>query len=96
MERSDVLIIGSGMAGLTAGALLAKKGLKVRVVEQNWQPGGCTSAYWRKGFVFETGATTLVGMGEDMPLQYVLDKGTFNECLNNLMKLINIIILIGQ
>lgn len=74
MERSDVLIIGSGMAGLTAGALLAKKGLKVRVVEQNWQPGGCTSAYWRKGFVFEAGATTLVGLGDDMPLQYVLDE----------------------
>jgi len=62
------------MGSLTAAALLVRKGLKVRLLEQNWQPGGCTSAYWRKGFVFEAGATTLVGMGKGMPLQYVLDK----------------------
>lgn len=73
MRKADVLIIGSGMGGLTAGALLARKGLKVTILDQNWQPGGCTSAYWRKGFVFEAGATTLVGLGENMPLQHVLD-----------------------
>ncbi len=62
------------MGSLSAAVLLAQKGLKVRVLEQNWQPGGCTSSYWRKGFVFEAGATTLVGMGKGMPLQYVLDQ----------------------
>lgn len=62
------------MGALTAAALLVQKGLKVIVLEQNWQPGGCTSSYWRKGFVFEAGATTLVGLGKGMPLQYVLDK----------------------
>lgn len=62
------------MGSLTAAVLLAKKGLKVRIVEQNWQPGGCTTSYWRKGYVFEAGATTLVGLGEGMPLQYVLDE----------------------
>ncbi|MCE7990462.1 MAG: NAD(P)-binding protein [Roseivirga sp.] len=74
MNRSDVLIVGSGMGGLSAGALLAEKGLRVTVLEQNWQPGGCTSSYRRKGFVFEAGATTLVGLGDHMPLQHVLDK----------------------
>lgn len=74
MVETDVLIVGSGMGSLSAGALLARKGLKVTVLEQNWQPGGCTSSYWRKGFVFEAGATTLVGLGGRMPLQYVLDQ----------------------
>lgn len=74
MNRSDVLIVGSGMGSLSAGALLAEKGLRVTVLEQNWQPGGCTSSYWRKGFVFEAGATTLVGLGDHMPLQHLLDK----------------------
>ena len=74
MKKSDVLVIGSGMGSLTAAVLLAKKGLKVRIVEQNWQPGGCTTSYWRKGYVFEAGATTLVGLGPGMPLQYVLDE----------------------
>ena len=62
------------MGALVAGAMLTKKGLKTTVLEQNYLPGGCTSAYWRKGFVFETGATTLVGLGNGMPLQYVLDE----------------------
>jgi phytoene dehydrogenase-like protein len=74
VEKVDILIVGSGMGSLTAGALLAQKGMKVTVLEQNWQPGGCTSSYWRKGFVFEAGATTLVGLGDHMPLQHVLDK----------------------
>lgn len=74
LKESDVLIIGSGMGSLTSAVLLAKRGLKVRIVEQNWQPGGCTTSYWRKGYVFEAGATTLVGLGKGMPLQYVLDE----------------------
>ncbi len=73
-KNTDVLIVGSGMGSLTAGAILTKRGKKVTVLEQNWQPGGCTSSYWRKGFVFEAGATTLVGLGEGMPLQAVLDE----------------------
>lgn len=74
LKKSDVLIIGSGLGSLTSAVLLAKKGLKVRIIEQNWQAGGCTSSYWRKGYIFETGATTLVGLGKGMPLQYLLDQ----------------------
>ncbi len=73
-QNTEVLIVGSGMGALTAGAILAKKGKKVTVLEQNYIPGGCTTSYWRKGFVFEAGATTLVGLGKGMPLQAVLDE----------------------
>ncbi|MDW7694787.1 NAD(P)/FAD-dependent oxidoreductase [Flammeovirgaceae bacterium SG7u.111] len=74
MEKYDVCVIGSGMAGLTAASLLTKKGLRVGVLEHNYLPGGCTSSYWRKGFVFETGATTLVGMDEHMPLRHLVNE----------------------
>lgn len=74
IKNTEVLIVGSGMGSLTAAAILTKRGKKVTVLEQNWQPGGCTSSYWRKGFVFEAGATTLVGLGSGMPLQAVLDE----------------------
>jgi phytoene dehydrogenase-like protein len=69
----DIAIIGSGLGSLTAACLLAKEGKKVVVLEQNYLAGGCTSSYWRKGFVFEAGATTLVGMDKNMPLRYLLD-----------------------
>lgn len=74
MKEIEVAIVGSGMGSLTAAALLAKRGFQVTVIEQNYLAGGCTSSYWRKGFVFEAGATTLVGLGKGMPLQYVLDE----------------------
>lgn len=70
----DVIVIGAGVAGLTAAALLAKAGMRVKVLEQNWLPGGCASAYPRHGYVFEAGATTLVGLDVGMPLKYVLDQ----------------------
>lgn len=69
----DVAIVGSGMGSLAAASLLASRGLKVIVAEQNYLPGGCTSSYWRKGFTFEAGATTLVGLDDHMPLKYLLD-----------------------
>jgi C-3',4' desaturase CrtD len=72
--KCDVAVIGSGMGALSAAALLAKDGLNVQVFEQNYLPGGCTSSYWRKGFVFEAGATTLVGLDQGMPLQYLCEQ----------------------
>ena len=68
-----VSIIGTGMGSLTAGAILAKNGWQVHFLEQNWIPGGCTTSYPRKNYVFEAGATTIVGMDDSMPLKFLLD-----------------------
>jgi phytoene dehydrogenase-like protein len=68
MKNVDAVVIGTGMGSLTTACLLTKRGLSCTVLEQNSLAGGCTSSYWRKGFVFESGATTLVGLDEGMPL----------------------------
>lgn len=39
-QRYDAIVIGAGMGGLTAAALLAKKGLKVLLLEKEEQVGG--------------------------------------------------------
>jgi len=38
--RFDVIVIGAGMAGSTAAALVARSGLKVAVIERGQNPGG--------------------------------------------------------
>lgn len=75
MENSDnnfdAIIIGSGMGGLSAATLLARDGLCVLVLEAAFSPGGCSSSYKRKGYIFESGATTLIGFDRNQPLRFM-------------------------
>ncbi len=50
----DVAIVGAGVGGLTAGAMLAKAGLDVVVLEAEDQPGGYLAAFRRGEFLFDT------------------------------------------
>ncbi len=44
-KKFDVVVIGSGLGGLTAGALLAKAGYSVCLLERNFSVGGAASVY---------------------------------------------------
>lgn len=52
---SKVVIIGSGLAGLSCGLILARNGHQVTILEQGAQPGGCLQCFTRHGAKFETG-----------------------------------------
>lgn len=51
----DVIVIGSGIGGLTNAALLAKLGRKVCVLEQHYTAGGFTHSYERNGYEWDVG-----------------------------------------
>lgn len=64
VEAIDVLVVGGGMAGLTAGAVLAGKGLKVAVFEKHSKPGGYAQ-YFGKDPTFDAATHLIGGCGPD-------------------------------
>jgi C-3',4' desaturase CrtD len=86
--QSDVVVVGAGIAGLTAAALLAKAGLRVQLLEAHHQSGGCAGTFRRGPYTFDVGATQVAGLepggiharifqhlGIPLPLASPLDPG---------------------
>ncbi len=55
MSKQKVVVIGSGIGGLSTAALLAKAGYAVTVVEKDIAPGGRAGQMIKDGFRFDTG-----------------------------------------
>lgn len=76
----DIVVIGGGMGGLTAGALLAHAGKKVLVVEAGAQPGGYASALRVGQYTFDRADHLIMGCEETGPL----GQGTVDAVLRHL------------
>ena len=61
-SEKRVVVIGAGIGGLTAAALLARQGYSVIAFDQAYVPGGCASTFKRRGFTFDVGATQVAGL----------------------------------
>jgi phytoene dehydrogenase-like protein len=60
MEK-DIIIIGAGMAGLSAGCYAQMNGFKTSIYEMNKVPGGLCAAWQRKGYTFDISMHMLTG-----------------------------------
>jgi len=69
MEKR-VIIIGSGLGGLSCGYILAKNGFHVTILEKNAQLGGCLQTFVRHGVKFETGLHYIGSIEEGQLLHY--------------------------
>ena len=84
-ESYDVVIVGSGIGGLSCAAMCALYGYSVAIFESHYAPGGCAHGYSVKsksgnGFYhFDTGPSFFSGLNPDIapklsnPLRTILD-----------------------
>ncbi|AUT01100.1 carotene isomerase [Nostoc sp. CENA543] len=83
---TDIIVIGSGIGGLSCAALLARYGLEVTVFESHSIPGGAAHAFERQGFKFDSGPSLYSGLSYSPsvnPLRQVLDAiGVDLPCVN--------------
>ena len=77
----DIIVIGGGLGGLTAGAKLAKEGRNVLLLEQHDRPGGCATTFRRGNYTMEVGLHEMDGMdGRDMKTRIFRDLGVSDHC----------------
>ena len=75
-KNTDIIVIGSGIGGLSCAALLAKYGFQVTVCESHSIPGGAAHGFERNGFKFDSGPSLYSGLSyrpSTNPLRHVLD-----------------------
>jgi phytoene dehydrogenase-like protein len=74
-DMVDVIVIGSGLAGLSCAALLSHCQKRVVVLESHDIPGGCAHTWERRGYHFESGPSLYSGFsstdGSPNPLKNI-------------------------
>ena len=73
-QKFDVIVIGSGIGGLTTAALLAKQKKRVLVLEQHFTAGGFTHGFKRQGkFHWDVGLHYVGEMGDASPYRSIFN-----------------------
>ncbi|MBN2801658.1 MAG: NAD(P)/FAD-dependent oxidoreductase [Deltaproteobacteria bacterium] len=71
-NRTDVIVIGSGLGGLSCALHLAKKGLSVTVLEKQPKVGGYAQNFHRSGYDFDVSLHLLPSMNKGAGLHKLL------------------------
>jgi phytoene dehydrogenase-like protein len=67
----NIVIVGAGIAGLSAGIYAQKSGFNVTIFESHTIPGGNCTSWRRNGYLFEGGMHWLTGSATGLPLNEI-------------------------
>ena len=67
MASESVVIIGAGIAGLSAGSYLQRNGYDTQIFESHTIPGGLCTSWRRRGYTFDGCIHWLAGSGPASP-----------------------------
>jgi phytoene dehydrogenase-like protein len=59
--KYDVIVVGGGLGGLTAGITAARRGRKTLLLEKHTTVGGLAAGFTRKGYSFDSGMSRCMG-----------------------------------
>jgi phytoene desaturase len=82
MKAKSVVVIGAGIGGITAATHLARRGMRVTILEKNSHAGGRCDRFSRDGHHFDAGPTLLV-----MPLLYEAEFAALGTPMRELLEL---------
>lgn len=69
----DIIVIGSGLSGLSTASMLAQEGKKCLVLEQHDVAGGCTHTYEDHGYEFDVGLHYIGQFGKGSFCRFLID-----------------------
>ncbi|MEX1308467.1 MAG: NAD(P)/FAD-dependent oxidoreductase [Eubacteriales bacterium] len=79
----NVIIIGAGIAGLTAGIYARMSGFETTIYESHTITGGASTSWKRKGYLFEGGMHWLTGSSPKTSLHKIWrEVGALNDSVN--------------
>ncbi|WP_322509515.1 NAD(P)/FAD-dependent oxidoreductase [Anaerolinea sp.] len=83
-DKKQVVIVGAGMAGLTAAAYLARGNYDILLLDKNARVGGLVGTFENKGVFFDSGPRAFVNSGiiqpmlKDLGIQWEFIKNTIS------------------
>ncbi|HUU37967.1 MAG TPA: NAD(P)/FAD-dependent oxidoreductase [Candidatus Desulfaltia sp.] len=74
MNEKSIIIIGAGVAGLSAGCYARMNGYNVRIFEQDSRPGGLCTSWERSGYTIHGNMAFLGGSGPGTPFHKIWEE----------------------
>lgn len=82
MEQYDVVILGAGLGGMLCAAILSREGMRVAIIEQNKQVGGCLQTFSFDKKIFDSCVHYIGAMDEGQTQRRIFDLAGITEQLH--------------